>query len=88
MGDKLKDAENRFTDPRRFSFKDGLAVTFTVVFLPMIIGRFFGYGDEWAIGTLADLMKIILGGYFVHEAVRLGTDAYQGRRDYNERPPI
>ena len=89
MGD-LGKIDERFNDPKRFSFKDGLAVSFVAVFLPMVIGKYFGIGDAWAVELAGDMIKIILGGYFVHEVVRMGADAYQykeGRR-YDDRPPI
>lgn len=81
-----------FSRPREFSFKDGVAVIFICAFLPLIVMVFAGYGDKWVVEVMADLMKIILTGYFVHEIARMGTDAYQNRGNKNEdhrnQPPI
>lgn len=92
MGESLKKIEDRFSAPRQFSFKDGLAVSFVLVYLPMIIASYFGYGEEWAVDQLGRMIQIILGGYFVHEVARMGTDAYQSRRDYRadhrDGPPV
>jgi hypothetical protein len=92
MGKSLKKIEDRFSAPRQFSFKDGLAVSFVLVYLPMIIASYFGCGEEWAVDQLGRMIQIILGGYFVHEVARMGTDAYQSRRDYRadhrDGPPV
>lgn len=77
----IRDVEERFNDPRRFSFKDGLACAFAGTYLTQIWLIFLGYGDKYIIDALNPLLVVILSGYFVHEVARMGTDAYSQRQN-------
>lgn len=72
--------DKRVTDPNKISFKDILAVIFTVVFLFMIVMNFFGKGNIEVSKLLNNSIEIVLTGYFLHEIGGLVTDAYVRRK--------
>jgi len=72
----LEKINRSYVNPHSFSFKDLLALVYSVSLLVMEWLNFWSIGNVEVTKTLIPLNEIVLSGYFIHEIGQMGYTTY------------